>query len=223
MNFDNLKKQYLTEQDMGQEIPPDQTIDPEAELQEKIAERMMEIGEKASKKLDKIIADKTNLFITRVQKVGIDEVLYDFVVNKFIPELTDIDEKLFVTINLDDFIMFLVEKFSEKLIGDGSTAKKQEGKTDETKVTEEYKGRGPRGFQVPKFPADDEKFFFQLSGDESTFGGQMRVQKMTLPEVAAANKKLKNLQKWIPADLNFKKKYKFKNNLETLKYIEDNY
>ena len=93
---------------------------------------MDEIGHVASKQLDALLKSKIDIFLNKIKAVGIDEVLENFVTQKFVPSLDSQDDKLFVTINLDDFVTYLGEKFSAKLIdGLGDKKKDKDEKPEE--------------------------------------------------------------------------------------------
>ena len=117
-------------------IPAGDEEDPEKILQDKIVKKMDEIGALAVKELNKLIETKADILISKIQKIGVDEVLLDFITQAFIPTLKDPDDKLFVTVNLDDFVTYLSEKFSERLI-DGVNPKKDAPKKKDEKDKEE--------------------------------------------------------------------------------------
>ena len=121
-----INKHFLFLEDDAEPVP-DQEEDPEKILQDKITQRMDELGAGASKQLENLIKTKADILITKIQKIGIDEVLYDFVTQSYIPSLKDPDDKLFISVNLDDFVTYLSEKFSETLIN-GSLGKNKDKK-----------------------------------------------------------------------------------------------
>jgi hypothetical protein len=139
MKYEEIKYNLFFVEDDGAETPPDSSEDPEAELQDKITKKIDEIGHIASKQLEKMISSKIDIFLNKVRKTGIDEVLENFVVQKFIPSLENQDDKLFITVNLDDFVAYLSEKFSAKLIDNVSSDKpkdKDKDKDEDTKSEE---------------------------------------------------------------------------------------
>ena len=120
MKYKELEKActyIILDEEDDKETPPAAGEDPQAELDTKIAEKIATIGEIASKELDDTIKNKSDIFIKKIQNSSIDDVLLNFVTQKFIPNMQEVDDKLFVTVNLDDFIECLSAKFSEKLIG----------------------------------------------------------------------------------------------------------
>lgn len=117
MKYKELEKAFNIIEGEDAETPDEKAEDPQAELDAKIAEKIATIGEVASKELDDTIKNKSDIFIKKIENSSIEEVLLNFVTQKFIPNMQDVDDKLFVTVNLDDFIEYLSAKFSEKLIG----------------------------------------------------------------------------------------------------------
>jgi len=133
MKFKDFKKIIFVEAEEDAETPPEAAVDPEAELQEKIVKKMDEIGEIASKELNNLIDSKTEIFLNRVRTLGIDEVLENFIIQKFVPSLDNQDDKLFITVNLDDFVVYLNEKFSARLV---DMVEKGSGKKEKEEVKE---------------------------------------------------------------------------------------
>ena len=113
-DWDNSAKPDKAE---GEEaVADDGELDPEQERQNAINKRFEVFGETASEMLKKILKDKTEIFMNKIRGVGIDEVLYDFISNKFLPSLKSPDDKLFLTVNLDEFVGFFIGKFSATLL-----------------------------------------------------------------------------------------------------------
>jgi len=101
----------------AEEIQEVDEVEDEASIRQgKILEKFETLGDEASAMLQKTIIDKNDIFMNKIRSVGINDVLYDFVVNKFIPSLEDSDIKLFLTVNLDEFVGYFIEKFSSTLI-----------------------------------------------------------------------------------------------------------
>ena len=132
MQFNKLVYYVLNEgNDDGKEIPPEEK--PEDAYADEINKKIVELGDIAVDKFDKLLDTKIDVIINKIQKTSIDEVLEEFVAQKFVPSLDNPDDKLFVTVNIDDFLLYLSQKFSERLIN-GSTKKddkKSDEKTDE--------------------------------------------------------------------------------------------
>ena len=130
--YEYMEKNNIIFYEEDEPIPAGDEEDPEKILQDKIVKKMDEIGALAVKELNKLIETKADILISKIQKIGVDEVLLDFITQAFIPTLKDPDDKLFVTVNLDDFVVYLSEKFSERLI-DGVNPKKKDKKDKEEK------------------------------------------------------------------------------------------
>ena len=109
------EKLNLILEDDDKEIPPKDAEDAEAAMTEKINKKIAVLGDEAGKKLENIVKTKADILISKIQKSSIDEVLENFITQNFVPSLKDPNDKLFVTVNLDDFLEYVTTKFGEIL------------------------------------------------------------------------------------------------------------
>jgi Ran GTPase-activating protein (RanGAP) involved in mRNA processing and transport len=128
------------ESEDGEPVPAEQE-DPEAILQDKITQKMDEIGADAAAEFEKVIDKKSDIILSQIQKIGIEDVLYNFITQRFLPSLEDMDSKLFVTVNLDDFILYLSDKFSERIINSLDKNKDKKDKKDDDKKDDDKKDK----------------------------------------------------------------------------------
>jgi len=110
-------KEEKEEVDLDTDYSPeeDESSD-EEKIQAEIEEKFDNIGTKVIDKFKSVFAKKTTDILNMIEKQGIDEVMNDFIRNSYLKSVTDEDEKLFLAINMLEFIMYVSQRISVEFL-----------------------------------------------------------------------------------------------------------
>ena len=123
------KEEENTEDDSEEKFEPEDKEEESEQdkLQAEIDKKFEEMGNVVMKNIKTLLDTKPEVIIQKFQKLGQDEAIREYLEQKFVPELKDQKDKLFITLNLDDFVTYISQKVSVEYLKK-DTDKNEEGK-----------------------------------------------------------------------------------------------
>ena len=114
------KKSLEDETDDAEEnFEPEQEESEQDKTQEAIDAKFDEMGEKVMVNIKDLLDKNASTIIQKFQKLGVDEAVREYLEQRFIPELDDDKDKMFLSLNIDDFLPIVAQKISVEYLKTG--------------------------------------------------------------------------------------------------------